>query len=141
MSTPLNLLIVQDARSSGQPFLDELQRVGFAPRADYASCESDYLRCLNASLDVILADPALPGLDADRALELLHATGLDIVFIVVSGRIEAERAVDAIHQGAADYVSRAQLARLGPAVGEALERHRLRQKQLQSNRQLIERGL
>jgi len=72
-----------------------------------------YLAQLHADLDVILADYSLPQFDALRALRLLQERGLDIPFIIVSGTIGEELAVSAMKEGAADYLLKDRLARMG----------------------------
>ena len=58
----------------------------------------------------------MPQFDGLRALELLQERGLDIPFIIVSGTIGEDTAVAAMKLGAADYLLKDRLARLGPAV-------------------------
>ena len=83
--------------------------------------EEDYLAHLQAGLDVILADYTLPQFDALRALQLLQERGGDIPFLIVSATIGEELAVSAMRQGAADYLLKDRLARLGPAVIRVLQ--------------------
>ena len=67
----------------------------------------------------------MPQFDARRALRILKERGLDIPFIVVSGCIGEEMAVQCIKDGAIDYLLKDRLGRLGSAVTQALERKRL----------------
>jgi two-component sensor histidine kinase len=76
--------------------------------------------------DVIISDYRLPQLDAPAALSLLHDSGCDIPFIVVSGAIGEELAVAIMKAGAQDYLLKNDLARLAPAVERELRDARTR---------------
>jgi PAS domain S-box-containing protein len=87
---------------------------------------------------VILADYSLPLFDALHALHLLQARNLDVPFIVVTGSIGEEAAVECMKRGAADYLLKDRLTRLGPAVTHALEQKRLRDEKRQAEEALRE---
>jgi two-component sensor histidine kinase len=78
------------------------------------------------SWDVIISDYRLPLLDAPAALTLLHDSGCDIPFIVVSGAIGEELAVAIMKAGAQDYLLKNDLARLAPAVEREIRDARTR---------------
>src|SRR5262245_63723941 len=126
MPIPLHILILEDHASDAEIMLHELRRAGFEPHWQRVETESDYLTYLHEGLDVIFADYALPQFDALRALCLLTERDLDIPFIIVSGTIREEAAIECMRQGAADYLLKDQLARLGQAVSHALAAKRLR---------------
>jgi PAS domain S-box-containing protein len=70
--------------------------------------------------DVVLADYAMPGFKAPDALQILHSSGQDLPFIIVSGAIQEEDAVTALRAGAHDFVVKDRLTRLGPAIAREL---------------------
>ncbi|TMA56214.1 MAG: response regulator, partial [Deltaproteobacteria bacterium] len=74
----------------------------------------------------------LPQFDALRALQLLQEHGLDIPLIIVSGLISEEAAIECLKQGAADYLLKDRLARLGPALTHALQEKKLRDEKRQA---------
>jgi CheY-like chemotaxis protein len=119
-SVPLNVLILEDRRSDADLLLYELRQAGFDPRAKCVSSEQEFADHLKPQLDVILADYVLPGFDAPRALECLRDSGLDIPLIVVSGAVGEDTALATIRLGAADYILKDRLLRLGPAVRDVL---------------------
>jgi len=80
----------------------------------------------------------MPEFSGPRALELLKKRGLEIPLIIVSGTIGEEIAVEAMKLGAADYLFKDRLARLGPSVRQALEKVRLRKEHRQLAEELIE---
>jgi PAS domain S-box-containing protein len=106
--------------------IHELRRSHFEPEWLRVDTEPKYCVQLDWRPDVILADYHMPRLDAQRALELLQERHLDIPFIVVSGAIGEDVAVAMMRKGAADYLLKDRLTRLGPAVKRALEESKLR---------------
>ena len=126
MAIPLRVLVLEDRDSDAELMLHELRRAGFAPAWRLVNSKADFLANLAPDIDVVLADYHLPAFDAPHALELLQERDLDIPFIVVSGTINEEAAVDCMKRGAADYLLKDRLARLGPAVTRAIEERRLR---------------
>ncbi|GAB4440113.1 MAG: hypothetical protein Kow00120_08140 [Anaerolineae bacterium] len=126
MSGPLRALILEDRPDDAELIVYELQRAGFDLEWQVVDNEADYLAHLDAKLDVIVADYALPQFDGVSALKLLQERGLDIPYILVSGTIGEELAVECIKIGATDYVLKDRLNRLPPAVSRALAEKRLR---------------
>ncbi|HZA54109.1 MAG TPA: GAF domain-containing protein [Candidatus Udaeobacter sp.] len=133
MSTPLRVLIVEDRPADAELMVYELTRAGFEPKVKRVETEAEYLAELAAAPDVILADHMLPQFGASHALELLKESGLDIPFIVVTGTISEEAAVERIKQGAADYILKDRMTRLGEAVKRSLEETRLREAKQQAD--------
>lgn len=125
-SQPLRLLIVEDNPQHAELLLRELRRGGFAPEWRRVETEEDYLSHLHEDLDIILSDYSLPVFSGARALELLKARGLDVPFIIISGTIGEETAVNAMKLGATDYLLKDRMGRVGNAVEHALEQKRLR---------------
>ncbi len=91
---------------------------------------------LQAAPDIILADYVLPGFDALGALRLLQESGLDIPFIVLTGAVSEETVVECMKRGAADYLIKDRLVRLGPAVKRALADCALRRQKRESDAEL-----
>ncbi len=139
MAIPLRALILEDQTSDAELIVAELERAGFDVTWQRVESEAAYLAALDATPDVILADYSLPQYDAVRALDVLNAQGREIPFIVVTGSIGEERAVDMIKRGAADYLLKDRLARLGVAVTKAQEQKRLRLEKRQAD-QLVEQS-
>jgi len=131
MTTPLRVLLLEDHEADALLVLHELRAAGFEPEWKRVDDEAGYLKALDGLPDLICADYRLPQFDGDRALTLLIERGLDIPFIIVSGSIGEELAVAAMRKGAADYLLKDRLARLGQAVKQALEQKRLRDEKAQ----------
>jgi len=128
---PLRVLILEDRPADAELMVYELKQAGFEPEWQRVETERDYRELLQLGPDVILADHTLPEFDVAMALELLKKNGQDTPFIVVTGSISEEVAVERIKQGAADYILKDRMARLGPAVKAALEEKRLRDEKRQ----------
>ena len=136
MTTPLHVLILEDCIMDAELMVHELRRAGFDPQWQRVETEADFLAHLDQKLDIILADYSLPQFDAQRALEHLNQRGLDVPFIIVSGCIGEERAVECMKSGATDYLLKDRLTRLGQAVRKGLEERLLR-----DDRQRVEEQL
>jgi diguanylate cyclase (GGDEF)-like protein/PAS domain S-box-containing protein len=125
--TPLRVLIVEDNEQDAQLLLLQLRRNGYEPVAQRVQTEGEMERALDDQpWDVIIADYSLPTFSAVAALELFRRRGLDIPFLILSGTIGEETAVEAMRAGAHDYIMKGSSARLVPAIErelrEAVER-------------------
>ena len=128
MPIPLKVLIAEDNPLDAELVLRELRRAGFEPEWTLVQDEKDFLAALNGDLDLILSDFDMPQFSGYRALELLKERNLEIPFILVSGTIGEETAVEAMRLGATDYLLKDRLARLGVTVKHALEETKLRRE-------------
>ncbi len=126
MPQPLKVLIVEDNPADAELVLLELQNAGFEPDWLRVETEAAYLENLRGGLDLVLSDFSMPQFNGLRALELLQQSGLDVPFILVSGTIGEDTAVAAMRLGAADYLMKDRLPRLGAAVTHALAETKLR---------------
>jgi len=121
MTEPLNVLLVEDSASDAKLIVYELGRTGRI--VDFERVESgDALRSAldRRSWDLVLSDSSMPSFGARAALAILQEASLDVPFIIVSGTIGEEAAVEAMRAGARDFVLKDQLARLNPAVEREL---------------------
>jgi PAS domain S-box-containing protein len=135
MPTPLRVLIIEDVPSDAKLTVLRLEEEGFDADWQQVQTEQDFLAALATRPDLILADWRLPHFSGLRALKLMTERGLDIPFIIVSGSIGEEAAVDALRQGADDYVMKDRPARLGQAVRHALEDRQMRQERKRMERE------
>lgn len=138
---PLRFLIVEDNPADLRLMAYELARAGFKPEIVRAETETEYIAHLETLPDLILCDYNLPQFDALRALELLHQRSQDIPFLIVSGSIGEETAVQAIKQGATDYLLKDRLGRLGSAVQSALDQRRVREAERSAREELARDAL
>src|SRR5215469_9378993 len=122
MGQELRLLILEDVPAEAELAVRALETAGLS--CDWRRVENEtgfrvQLRMLRP--DIVLSDFSLPRFDGRSALAIVAAEAPDTPFIFVSGTIGEERAIEALKQGAVDYVLKENLARLAPAVKRALE--------------------
>lgn len=117
----LRVLHLEDSELDHQLTLAHLQRGGIAPDATRVETEAEFRAALQEPWDVVLSDYNLPGFSGLRALEILRETDLLLPFILVSGEIGEQVAVQAMLNGASDYLLKDNLARLVPATLHAIE--------------------
>ncbi len=133
MATPLRLLLVEDNEADALLIVGELRRSGFEVTVERVNDEKDYLSQLSPEWDLVLCDYFLPSFSQELALDLLNQRGWDIPFVVISNAYNEDRSIKAIQAGAADWVLKDHLDRLGGAVLKALERRDSRQQKKKSD--------
>lgn len=129
-SPPVRVLFVEDSPDDVELILVELARHGYhcVPRA--VETRPDFLDALNhGPWDVVLSDHSMREFSSLEALRLLREHDPDLPFIIVSGTIGEDSAVDAMRAGAQDYVLKHNLRRLGPAVARELREAENRRQQ------------
>jgi diguanylate cyclase (GGDEF)-like protein len=117
--------------------IEALRESGFDPTFRRVESKEAYLRELDQLPDLILSDYSMPQFTAQDALKLMTERGLDLPFIIVSGCIGEDMAVECMKAGAADYLLKDRLGRLGHAVSQALERKRLVDEKRQAEQRLF----
>ncbi len=132
MDDVLRLLILEDSQDDADLIILRLKQEGFNPDWGRVESEAEYLSALDSPLDIIIADYSLPQYTGLRALEQLKERGLDIPFILISGTMGEEIAVQAIKQGATDYLLKDRPMRLGAAVRNALQERQLRKEKVKA---------
>jgi diguanylate cyclase (GGDEF)-like protein len=136
VGTSLRVLILEDCDSDLELILHALRRVGYTPEWRRVDSEADFRAALADVPELILADYSLPQFTALEAVRLVRAQGHDTPFIVVSGNIGEELAVECLKAGANDYLLKDRLGRLGHAISRAFEEHAQRARQ-----QLVEAAM
>ncbi len=121
MAQPLRVLIVEDSVDDTFFIARELQRGGFELAFERVETAASMQAALEVhSWDLIISDYRLPQFGGAAALALYQRTGLDIPFIVVSGAMGEDAAIEMLKSGAHDYVMKDRLSRLVPAVNREL---------------------
>lgn len=134
----LNVLLIEDSFDDAILLVEELKSAGFNPKWKRVDNERDFRANLRSELDLIFSDFTLPQFSVNRALEILHENRLEVPFIIVSGTIGEERAVDSMKAGATDYVIKDRIERLGPVVERALHEARNRAERKNLEQQLLQ---
>jgi two-component system cell cycle sensor histidine kinase/response regulator CckA len=135
MSIPVKILLVEDSATDAELILYELQRAGFAPNWQRVQTEADFLRVLAAEQpQLVISDYSMPQFTGLRAVQLLRQREKDTPFILISGTVGEDAAVEAMKYGATDYLLKDRVARLGTAVQHALDQSRLRDERRQAEK-------
>lgn len=132
----LRVLHLEDSELDHELMLVHLRRGGLEVRSLRVDSESAFLAALDQPWDVVVSDFNLPGFSGLVALDLLKASGRDIPFILVSGEIGEDTAVEAMRNGASDYLLKNNLARLVPALLHAVEATETRHAREHADREL-----
>lgn len=123
MSKPLRVLLIEDSERDAARLAMELRRGGYTPeitRVETGPRLREELR-RGATFDIVISDYVLPVFSAPEALQMFREAGVDLPFIVVSGAIGEDIAVEMMRSGAHDYVLKEKMARLVPAVERELK--------------------
>jgi diguanylate cyclase (GGDEF)-like protein/PAS domain S-box-containing protein len=129
MENLLRVLIVEDSPDDALLIALELEVGGYQlqyRRVDSAGALKDALDC--QPWDAITCDYVMPGFGGLQALEILKQTGLDIPFVIISGRVGEEAAAEAIRLGAHDFLLKGNLSCLVPVFRRELAEASLRQE-------------
>ena len=121
MKTPLRLLHLEDNPVDAELITATLMEGNIPCQSQLVDTRQAFVAALKEGrMDLILADYSIPGFDGMAALILARQHCPDVPFLFVSATIGEELAIDAMHQGATDYVLKQRLGRLVPSVQRAL---------------------
>lgn len=134
----LNILMLEDDPTDAELVQRSLISEESKPRFLVVSDVEEYARALEEFRpDVILADNSLPQFDAADALQYLKDKGYFIPFIMVTGTMSEEFAVDILKKGADDYILKNSLVRLPSSIEAALRHHETEQAKERAISQLV----
>jgi PAS domain S-box-containing protein len=128
-ASPLRVLFIEDSEIDFKFVVRLLRQAGFdvtAERVEDGNAMRQALR--SAAWDAVISDHKLPGFSAVQALEVFKSAALDVPFLIVSGEIGEDLAVEAMLAGADDYIQKSRLARLVPALERSLRSSAARQQ-------------
>ncbi|MGF1470354.1 MAG: PAS domain S-box protein [Rubrobacteraceae bacterium] len=115
------MLVVEDSEDDARLILHELRRGGYEPDYERVETSEQMRAALEAGeWDVIFSDYRMPRFQASEALAMASEAGSEAPFIIVSGKVGEDAAVDAIRNGAYDYVMKDNLSRLRTTVDRGL---------------------
>jgi len=139
MDPDLDILLVEDSEDDAILIVEELRAGGYRPHHRRVVSGAEMEQALAAQgWDIVISDHRLPGFSATEALQVLLDSGREIPFIIVSGTIGEELAVEAMKAGAYDYVMKGALAKLTPAVQHALSAARERRRYREAQQEIRE---
>src|SRR5690349_10630 len=135
----LRVLVVEDTPADAELLIHEIRSGGYevvATRVETAEAMRSALA--SDTWDVVVSDYSLPTFSAPDALQLLRETGRDLPFIIVSGTIGEETAVESLRAGACDFLIKGRLARLIPAIERERREVELRRERAHERQALEE---
>ena len=134
MDKELKLLMLEDDAADAGLIQKLLQRSGLRFTSKIVSEEKEFLKALDEDLyDAVLADNALPQYTSLKALEVIKKKNPFVAFILVTGTVSEEFAVNVIQQGADDYILKTNLTRLPAAIRKVIDN-----KQIQKAKYIAE---
>lgn len=140
--SPLRVLVIEDNAADAELCLWELKRGGIEYSADIARTREEFIGLVSSKeYDVVLSDYNLRAWNALDAIQTINREGKDIPFVLVTGSLADEDAVECVKKGVSDYVLKDRMARLPVAIRRALHekaertaRHRLEEQLQQSQK-------
>ena len=120
-ATHVRLLLVEDCPDDAWLLVRQLQKAGLSVTYQLVCCAESMQQALEREpFDLVISDYCLPTFSGLGALQLLHDSGLDLPFILVSGAVSEEAAEEAMAAGADDFLEKGRYSRLVPAIQREL---------------------
>ncbi len=138
----LRVLLVEDSENDAMLLLRELRRGGYQPLSQRVCTPEDMQKALREAaardepFQVVISDFYMPRFSATEALRLLRELGHDAPFIVVSGKIGEDAAVEIMKKGANDYLTKENMSRLCPAIERELREAKVRRERERAQKAL-----
>lgn len=133
----IQLLLVEDSDDDALLLCGELRRGGLEVSCHRVETEAELLQSLAAQAwDIIISDYSLPKFSGPRALSICRQSYPELPFLIVSGAIGEETAVEVMRAGADDYLLKGRLQRLPSAVKRALGEAATRKAKEKAEREL-----
>jgi len=134
----LRVLLVEDSLSDMKLLVHELRRGAESLQFERVE-DADAMRAaLDAQTwDAVISDWSMPTFSGLSALAIVGERGLDVPFIIVSGTIGEEVAVEAMRAGAHDYLIKGNLKRLNPAIEREIREARVRAARRTAEAELV----
>jgi len=125
----LRILILEDVPTDAELIERELQKAEVAFTSRWVDNRDTFLKELeDFSPNIVLSDYSMPHFNGIEALELVKERFPSIPLIIVTGSMNEETAVECLKNGAADYVIKENMTRLGQAVDGAIQKQRIKQE-------------
>ncbi|MFH1146688.1 MAG: response regulator, partial [Pseudomonadota bacterium] len=133
----LRVLIVEDSGYDAELLVRELQRAQYEVVFERVETAGSMTVALaGKTWDMVIADWVMPHFGGLEALDVLHEHGIDLPFIILSGKIGEDVAVKAMKAGAHDYIMKNNLLRLVPAIERELREAEVRRDRRRAEQQL-----
>ncbi len=122
MTKTIRILLVEDSEDDTVLLNRQIKKEGLDVQSKRVSNSEEMMQALDEETwDAIICDYMMPEFTVTDALKLVHDLGYDLPFIIVSGTISDEIAVEMMKAGAHDYLTKNNLSRLVPALEREIE--------------------
>ena len=139
MKVPLRVLLVEDSESDADLIVRQLKKAEYSVHHERIENAKEMKKALEKQKwDIVISDYKLPRFNAAAALTLLQKANIDIPFVIVSGSMGEELAVELMKAGAHDYLIKNKLVRLAQVVKRELAEAQMRRERKQSEEELRE---
>ncbi|SMC62585.1 hybrid sensor histidine kinase/response regulator [Pedobacter nyackensis] len=133
----LKILILEDNESDADLLNRELKKSGLSFTTEIVQTRTEFENALDSfDPDLILSDYSLPSFDAVTAFRIKQNKHPHTPFIIVSGIIGEENAVELIKAGVTDYVSKSKLFTLSTKINRALNDTQVRKEKIEIDEKL-----
>jgi len=133
MKKSIRLLIIEDSEDDAELLVRKVTKSGYKIKYTRVESEKEMKSALQQEAwDLIISDYSLPNFTGLSAINLINQLKIDIPFIIVSGAIGEDIAVEAMKAGAHDYIMKDNLARLSPAIERELREAKIRNERKQA---------
>src|SRR5579863_2951461 len=137
MNSPLRILYLEDDPRDAELIQETLEGDAIACEVARVETEAEFVASLKrGGVDLILADYTLPSFDGISALKIVRQNWPHVPFIFVSGTLGEEVAIEALKNGATDYVFKTRLSRIVPSVQRALREGEVRIERMRAEEAL-----
>jgi PAS domain S-box-containing protein len=146
MAASLRLLLIEDSDDDELLLLRELRRGGWDVTHERVQTAAAMIAALErAPWDILISDYSMPQFNGLEAVAIAREKAPELPFLLISGTVGEEVAVEAMKAGANDYLFKGNLKRLHPAVQRELreaqrrrDARRLSEELARRDRQLVE---
>jgi PAS domain S-box-containing protein len=120
-----NLLHIDDSKTDADLIKRQLQKAGISDRYMLVDNESDFKKGMATfKPDIILCDHSMPNFSSKAAFDIYKKAMLNIPFILVTGTVSEEFAVEMLQAGIDDYLLKTNLQRLPNAIKQAYSKRK-----------------
>ena len=131
------ILFIEDNKNDYELTIREIRNSSIKFLKRLVQTKSDYVASLQEfNPDLIISDYLLPNFTGMEALKIRNKINIEIPFIILTGSMNEEIAVECMKEGANDYVIKDHIARLVPAISSVLERNRINKEKNEIERAL-----
>lgn len=138
MENGLKVLVLEDVEEDYDLIRYTLRKAGLVAETKRVDTKEEFILALHEyPADVVLSDHALPQFNSAEALKICRTLGIQVPFILVTGAVSEEFAVNSLKQGADNYVLKSNLARLPSAINNALRQREDEQAKIKAKEALL----